>query len=85
MFNIFEGKQGDDNEVNKKLGDSSAANKMKLLKGYEGVWIKSRRNTCCYLSNKILSISIGVAFAVITICFKKTTQVYMLQEIDVNS
>jgi hypothetical protein len=58
---------------------------MKLLKGYEGVWIKSRRNTCCYLTNKILSITIGVAFAVITICFKKTTQVYMLQEINVNA
>ena len=81
MFNIFDGKQGDDNEVDKKLGDSSAANKMKLLKGYEGIWIKSRRNTCCYLTNKIISITIGVAFAVITICFKKTTQVYMLQEI----
>ena len=61
-----------------KLEGSSGANKMKLLKGYEGFWIKLRRNTCWYLTNKIFSITIGVAFAVITIMFKKTTQVYMV-------
>merc|ERR1712166_702713 len=82
---LFDNKAGGDNaDVDKKLGDSSAANKMKLLKGYEGFWIKLRRNTCWYLSNKILSISIGVAFAVITIMFKKTTQVYMVQELKHN-
>ena len=57
---------------------------MKLLKGYEGFWIKLRRNNGWYLFNKILSISIGIAFAVITIMFKRTTQVYMVQEIRLN-
>jgi hypothetical protein len=82
MFGLFDNKAGGDNaEVDKKLGASSAANKMKLLKGYEGFWIKLRRNTCWYLTNKILSITIGVAFAVITIMFKRTTQIYMVQEL----
>jgi len=57
---------------------------MKLLKGYEGFWNKLRRNDSWYISNKIISISIGVAFAVITIMFKRTTQIYMLQEIKNN-
>ena len=75
MFGLFDqkGAGGDNADMDKKLGDSSAANKMKLLKGYEGFWIKLRRNTCWYLTNKILSISIGIAFAVITLMSKKTT------------
>tara|TARA_B110001450_G_C17502726_1_gene433042 strand:+ start:127 stop:846 length:720 start_codon:yes stop_codon:yes gene_type:complete len=81
---LFDSKSGDNADMDKKLGDSSAANKMKLLKGYEGLWIKLRRNTCWYLTNKIFSISIGVAFAVITIMFKRTTQVYMVQELKRN-
>ena len=81
---LFDSKGGDNADMDKKLGDSSAANKMKLLKGYEGTWIKLRRNTCWYLTNKIFSISIGVAFAVITIMFKRTTQVYMVQELKKN-
>ena len=86
MFGLFDNANGggDNAEVDKKLGASSAANKMKLLKGYEGFWIKLRRNNCWYLSNKILSISIAVAFAVITIMFKKTTQIYMVTELKAN-
>ena len=48
------------------------------------MWIKLRRNTCWYLTNKIFSISIGVAFAIITIMFKRTTQIYMVQELKHN-
>lgn len=53
---------------------------MQLIKGYEGIWIQSRRNNLAYAINKLASIAIGIAFAWITITFKKTTQIYMFQE-----
>jgi hypothetical protein len=84
LTGLFDNKAGGNADTNKKLGDSSAANKMKLLQGYEGFWIKLRRNNCWYLTNKIFSISIGVAFAIITIMFKRTTQIYMVQELKHN-
>ena len=67
------------------INDTSAAKKMQLLQGYEGIWIQSRRNNWAYAFNKLISIAIGITFAVITIQFKKTTQIFMIQETQSNA
>ena len=59
-----------------KLLNSSAANKLNLLKGYEGVWIQARRNNYFYLLNKLLSIGVALFFAAVTLSVKKTTLTY---------
>lgn len=78
MFDLLSGKKS--SKADDLLGQSTAANKMNLLKGYEGVWIQARRNNCYYALNKIISITIAAAFAVLTLSFKKTTQIYFIQE-----
>lgn len=65
--------------------ETAAQKKMNLLKGYQAIWIKSRREDGWYAFNKICSIAIGVAFACITLSFKKTTQIFMLQELTENA
>jgi len=53
-----------------KLQDTSAAAKGKLLRGYEGLWIKLRRNNYIYVLNKLISMSVAIGFAVMTLIFK---------------
>merc|ERR1719453_549529 len=53
-----------------KLQDTSAAAKGKLLRGYEGVWIKLRRNNYFYILNKLISMGIALGFAIITLNLK---------------
>jgi len=53
-----------------KLNDTSAAAKGKLLRGYEGVWIKARRNNYFYVLNKLVSMGIALGFAIITLQLK---------------
>lgn len=53
-----------------KLNDTSAAAKGKLLRGYEGVWIKARRNNWFYVLNKLVSMGIALGFAIITLQLK---------------
>lgn len=62
-----------------KLFDTGAANKLNLLKGYEGVWIQARRNTYFYLLNKLCSIGVALFFAAFTLSVKKTTLIYQKQ------
>ena len=76
---------GDDKHAEGEHLESSAAKRMKLLQGYEGIWIQSRRNNWAYALNKLISIFVGISFAVITIQFKKTTQVFMIQETTANA
>ena len=77
-LNLF---AGDSDDKGKDIiNESSAAKKMQLLQGYEGMWIQSRRNNWAYAFNKLISITIGIVFAVITIQFKKTTQIFMISE-----
>merc|ERR1719353_2787145 len=64
-INDIQGGKADD-----KLQDTSAAAKGKLLRGYEGVWIKLRRNNYCYVLNKLVSMGIAIGFAVMTLIFK---------------
>lgn len=52
------------------LKDTSAAARGKLLRGYEGVWIKARRNNYFYMLNKIVSMGIALGFAIITLQLK---------------
>ena len=73
-LNLLGGKEDKHDLVN----ESSAAKRMKLLNGPEGIWIQARRNSWAYAFNKLASIAIGVAFAAITLSFKKTTQIYMI-------
>ena len=65
-----------------KLKQSAAHNKLSLLQGYEGAWIKARRDNCHYISNKVISICIAFTFAAITLSFKKITYQYRLYEGD---
>jgi hypothetical protein len=74
LFN-FEGK----GKAMSNLLQTSAANKLNLLKGYEGVWIQARRNNYFYLLNKLLSISVALFFAAVTLSVKKTTLIYQKQ------
>ena len=60
------------------LSQSAAFNRMSLLVGYEGMWIQARRNNCYYTLNKLLSMAIAIAFAALTLSFKRTTQIYVL-------
>jgi len=53
-----------------KLNDTSAAAKGKLLRGYEGVWIKARRNNWFYVLNKLVSMGVALGFAIITLNLK---------------
>jgi hypothetical protein len=62
-----------------KIFDISAANKLNLLKGYEGVWIECRRNNTKYILNKLVSICISLSFAFITLMLKRTTIEYQVQ------
>jgi len=64
-INDIQGGKADD-----KLQDTSAAAKGKLLRGYEGVWIKLRRNNYFYVLNKLVSMGIAIGFAVMTLIFK---------------
>ena len=59
-----------------KIFSSTAAKRLNLLKGYEGVWITLRRENKWYITNKILSICISLLFATLTLNFKKTTIEY---------
>ena len=40
------------------------------LTGLDGAWVKARRNDWCFLSNKILSVCIATALAVVTASLK---------------
>ena len=62
-------------EVNAKLQGTGAFQQLKMLQGYEGMWIKARRNNCCYVMNKIISITIAFTLAAVTLSFKKTTYI----------
>lgn len=53
-----------------KLADTNAAAKQKLLRGYEGVWIKLRRNNYFYVMNKLISMGLALAFAIFTLNLK---------------
>ena len=53
-----------------KLKDNAAHRKLELLKGYEGVWISARRNNVAYALNKILSFSVSIIFALVTLYLK---------------
>ena len=64
--------------------ETAAQKKMNLLKGYQAIWIKARREDFWYSLNKIASIAVGIAFAVITLSFKSTTQIFMIQELGHN-
>ena len=66
-FNINDIQSG---KADDKLQDTSAAAKGKLLRGYEGVWIKLRRNNWFYVLNKLISMGIAIGFAVMTLIFK---------------
>ena len=58
---------GQGGKAEDKLNDTSAAAKGKLLRGYEGVWIKARRNNWFYMLNKLVSMGVALAFAIITL------------------
>lgn len=58
------------------LEQTPGANRLKLLQGYEGVWITARRNNTYYILNKILSISIAAFFAAISLSIKRSTLVF---------
>ena len=64
---------------NSKIFESSAAKKLNLLQGYEGIWIEARRNNFFYIMNKLISIGFACTFATITLFFKKTTIEYQAQ------
>ena len=64
-LNEIQGGKADD-----KLQDTNAAAKGKLLRGYEGLWIKLRRNNYIYILNKLISMAIAIGFAVLTLIFK---------------
>lgn len=79
-FNPFAGISNDNDEINAKLLQTTANNQLKLMQGPEGLWIKARRNNCCYVMNKLFSISIAFTLAFITLSFKKTTYKLLEQE-----
>jgi hypothetical protein len=66
-------------ETNKENLFGAVEKRMTMLKGYEGAWIKLRRNNCTYVLNKIASMVIALTFAIITIVFKPTTMAYQVQ------
>ena len=66
-------------KANDKLEKSAAANKLQLLQGVEGLWIKARRDNVWYIINKLVSITIALSFGYITLSFKGTTQDYLIQ------
>merc|ERR1719454_629429 len=66
-LNIGDISQG---KADDKLNDTSAAAKGKLLRGYEGVWIKLRRNNWIYVLNKLVSMGIALGFAIVTLKLK---------------
>ena len=72
---IFQGA----NKAEGLMKESSAFNRLNLLKGYEGVWIQARRDNKFYILNKILSIAIAVFCAYVTLSFKRTTQIFNKQ------
>jgi len=61
-------------EVDKRF--NAVEQRHTMLKGYEGAWIKLRRNNCTYVLNKITSMVIALTFAIITLVFKPTTMAY---------
>lgn len=70
------GNIGENTKSMSKIFESAAANKLNLLKGYEGIWITARRNNFFYILNKVLSIVVSMSFACLTLYFKKITMVY---------
>lgn len=67
-----------------KKNMSAAEKKMNLLNGYQVYWFKARRSNWYYFI-KCLSIAVSIAFAAITLSFKKTTQIFMIQELEDNA
>ena len=63
---------------------SAAEKKMNFLNGYQAYWYKARRSNWYYFI-KCLSIGVSIAFAAITLSFKRTTQIFMLQELQSNA
>jgi len=70
--------EGGDAEIKKENDKrfNAVEQKVNMLKGYEGAWIRLRRNNWSYVLNKIVSMVIAISFAFITIIFKPTTQAY---------
>ena len=66
-FNLGDAQAG---KADDKLKDTQAAAKGKLLRGYEGIWIKARRNNYIYVLNKLISLAVAIGFAVMTLFFK---------------
>ena len=58
---------------------TSAAKKLNLLKGYEGVWINARRSNAAYILNKLISVGIAVFFAIAALSVKRATITYSNQ------
>ena len=71
-------KSGDGIKEKVKVKFEDVENKMAMLKGYEGFWIKLRRNNCYYVLNKIVSMTLAITCAIITIVFKPTTQAFQV-------
>jgi hypothetical protein len=70
---------GDNDDVKEDKRLEAVGAKHSMLQGYEGLWIKLRRNDCTYVLNKIASMSIAFIFAIITIVFKPTTMAFQVQ------
>ena len=51
-----------------------------LYTGYEGIWIKARRENFWYILNKVSSIVIAIVMAFITLLFKLDAIVYLKSE-----
>ena len=49
------------------------------MKGWEGLWVKSRKNNVYFTMNKVVSILIAFAFAAVTLSFKQTTLAFSRQ------
>ena len=43
------------------------------MQGFEGIWVKSRRNNCMYIMNKITSIAVAIFFASVSFTLKVYT------------
>ena len=63
--------------VDQKMKETTAFKKLAMLRGYEGAWVKARRNNTYYLFNKLLSMGVAFFLATVTLRLKLDSMTFL--------
>lgn len=77
-LNLFSSDNAENNDqLTKKLGETTAANRSQYLTGIESWWVTARRNDFWYISNKLISMVLAFGMAFLTLMLKLTAMSFL--------